>query len=183
LNNSISVETEIRAFISPEEYSHLSGYFADEGLFIKEDNQTTYYLNSSQDLRVQQNDFFSKIWLKKGNMHQESREEIEVIFLREDFLKIESMFKNMGYEILIKWFRKRKEYKWNEINVFLDYTKGYGHVIELEIVSPPGKEEENLTLLREKFKFLGISENSEEEFNKKYNHYKANWKKLVKEAK
>jgi adenylate cyclase class IV len=89
----------------------------------------------------------------------------------------------MGYEILIKWFRKRKEYKWNEINVFLDYTKGYGHVIELEIVSPPGKEEENLTLLREKFKFLGISENSEEEFNKKYNHYKANWKKLVKEAK
>jgi predicted adenylyl cyclase CyaB len=103
--------------------------------------------------------------MKKGKIHEECREEIEVKSDKSNFNKLGEIFKNLGHNVKIKWFRKRHTFNWDGIIVTIDYTKGYGYIIELEKMADESTKE--LT--------------PKEEFNKKYEFYKDNWKDLVKE--
>ncbi len=175
----MNIEVELRSFISEEKYKELLEFFAREGKFVNEDNQITYYFDSDEDLRIQKNDFFSKIWLKKGKMHDEHREEIEVKFPKEDFDKLEAMFLTLGYNIKIKWFRKRHVFSWQGVDVMVDYTKGYGYILELEKMADETSKEGTLKLLREKFDLLNIPLTSKEEFDKQFRNYQENWQRLI----
>ncbi len=108
----MTTEVEIRAFIDKNKYNELLAFFKKNGKYLGVDHQETYYLDSESDLRIQKNNSFSKIWLKKGNMHDEAREEIEVKFAREDFPKIEKIFRLLGFAVKIKWLRLRKTFEW-----------------------------------------------------------------------
>lgn len=55
-----------------------------------------YYFNCEEDLRIQQNKLFSKIWMKKGAIHEDHREEMEVRFDRDDFNILEKIFLSLG---------------------------------------------------------------------------------------
>ena len=175
-----NIEIEIRSFISEKQYKKLLSYFKRNSKLLIDDIQETIYYDCPRDLRIQKNRYFSKIWLKKGKIHDDSREEIEIHMDIEDFDKLKSLFKELGYGIDIKWLRERKEFKWNGINVCLDYSKGYGYIIELEVMGKEDEKESVLKMLREKLKELGIEETSKEEFNKAYEEYKKNWKRLLK---
>jgi len=175
-----NIEIEIRSFISEKQYKQLLSYFKSNSKLITDDIQETLYYDCPQDLRIQKNKYFSKIWLKKGNIHDDSREEIEIHTDIDDFDELKKLFETLGYGIDIKWLRERKEFKWNDINVCLDYSKGYGYIIELEVMGREEEREEVLKMLRGKLKELGIEETSKEEFNKEYENYKKNWKKLLK---
>ncbi|GEM_PF-2211807 len=72
-----NIEVEIRSFISKDQYQELITFFHKNGQFKGEDNQETYYFDAEQDLRIQRNHTHSKIWMKKGKLHDEHREEIE----------------------------------------------------------------------------------------------------------
>ena len=174
-----NIEVELRSFISEDQYKDLMERFKKEANFLGEDDQITYYFDCPQDLRIQKNNNFSKIWLKKGKIHDESREEIEIFCKKEDFEKLEKLFLTLGYKIEIKWFRKRNTFKWDDIKVDLDFTKGYGYIIELEKITTEEKKEKVLRYLKEKIEKLGITITPREEFDKKYQHYKENWKKLL----
>ena len=200
-----NIEVEIRSFITEEQYKSLIERFKEEADFVGEDEQITYYLtrstrlsvnrstevlttrspeqsrriDSEQDLRIQKNNNFSKIWLKKGKIHDEHREELEIKFNREDFEKLEKMFLTLSFNVEIKWFRKRLTFKWDDIDLTLDYTKGYGYIIELEKMSAEENKEETLNYLKTKMQEIGISLTPKEEFDKKYQYYKENWKRLV----
>ena len=78
-------EVEIRSFVSKEKYFELIDFFKKYASLINEDFQETIYLDCPQDLRIQKNSFYSKIWLKKGKMHDEQREELEIRFKKDDF--------------------------------------------------------------------------------------------------
>ena len=175
-----NIEIEIRTFITKEKYEELIEFFKKEAEFLNEDDQITYYFDCEQDLRIQKNNFFSKIWMKKGKIHDDSREEIEVKFDRKDFDKLEKLFLSLGYKIDIKWFRKRHTFTWKNIAVTADFTKGYGHILELEKMSSEEEKEETLILLKQKLKELKLEETSKEEFNKKYEDYRKNWRNLIK---
>ncbi|MBI4147202.1 CYTH domain-containing protein [Candidatus Woesearchaeota archaeon] len=176
-----NIEVEIRSFISQEKYRELLVFFHKDGKFLNEDYQETYYFDAEQDLRIQRNNTYSKIWLKKGKLHDEHREEIEIKFDKENFEMLEKLFLTLGYNIPIKWFRKRNTFEWEGISVMLDYTKGYGYIIELEKMSFEQEKEKALQLLKEKLQQLNISLASKEEFDAKYKHYKENWQRLVTE--
>ncbi len=173
------VEVEIRSFISKGQYQGLLSFFRKNARFLRRDSQETHYLESKEDLRIQKNRYFSKIWLKKGKMHDEAREEIEIRFARDDFEKLSALFSSLGFGPKIKWFREREEFRWKGIGVCLDKTKGYGYIIELEKICRPGQEEKQLGKLKEEFKRLGIAITPKEEFEKKFSRYERNWKKLV----
>ncbi len=175
------VEVEIRSFISLERYQELLAFFRKEGTFLNEDYQETYYFDGEQDLRIQRNNTYSKIWLKKGKLHDEHREELEIKFDKNDFETLEKMFLTLGYTVSIKWFRKRHTFEWQGITVMMDYTKGYGYIIELEKMSTEMDKEQALSLLKKKSQQLNISLTSKEEFDAKYKHYKENWQRLIKE--
>lgn len=173
------IEVELRSLITEEKFSYLLDFFKKEAKYLGEDYQETYYFDSPQDLRIQKNNNFSKIWLKKGNMHDEQREEIEIKFKKEDFPNLENLFLTLGYKVNIKWFRTRHTFLWDDISVMLDYTKGYEYIIELEILSDEIDKEKSLKKLKEKMSELNISITPKEEFNKKYTYYKNNWKELT----
>ncbi|MEA1909706.1 MAG: CYTH domain-containing protein [Patescibacteria group bacterium] len=174
-----NVEVEVRSFISKEQHEELLSFFRENSKLIKEDYQETYYFDSDQDLRIQKNNLFSKIWLKKGDMHDDYREEIEIVFDRDNFEKLEELFLTLGHSVNIKWFRNRHQFDWNGVKVCLDYTKGYGYVIELEMMGDEDNKEELLDDLKSKFEELGIGITPKKEFGQKFEHYKENWKELV----
>jgi hypothetical protein len=51
-------------------------FFEKNGESLGVDHRETHYFDGKEDLRIQKNDGFSKIWLKKGRLHDEAREEI-----------------------------------------------------------------------------------------------------------
>lgn len=177
------IEVELRSFISKEVYDKLLNFFNQNAKKSLEDFQETHYLNSEQDLRIQKNNYFSKIWMKGGKIHDDFREEIEIKFNKKDFEEIKKLFSKLGFSTKIIWLRDRKQFRWGDIEVSLDFTKGYGYIIELEKLSDEENKESVLQELREKFKELNIEITSKEEFNNKFNEYKENWRKLIKHGK
>jgi predicted adenylyl cyclase CyaB len=176
-----NIEVEIRSFISKEKYEELLGFFNKNAKKLNEDYQETYYFDSPQDLRIQKNQHYSKVWLKKGKIHDESREEIEIKTRIEDFENLEKLFLALDYKVKIKWFRTRNEFDWNGIKVSVDYTKGYGYIIELEKMCNKIQKEEGLKILKEKMDELKIELTPRKEFENKFNDYKKNWQKLTKD--
>ncbi|MEK6888961.1 MAG: CYTH domain-containing protein [Nanoarchaeota archaeon] len=175
----MNIEVEIRAFISKEKYFELLDFFKKSAKLLYGDNQETHYFKAPVDIRIQKNEFYSKIWLKKGAMHSEQREEIEIKCDKDDFDKLQNLFKSLNYETEIKWFRKRSAFEWKGITITLDYTKGYGYIIELEKLSNEKDKDSALNLLKEKLSELNIQQTPKEEFDKAYQNYKQNWKTLT----
>lgn len=180
--NEKNIEVEVRSFIDEVCYRELEKRLRKEAEFLGEDEQTTFYFDAKEDLRIQQGNAFSKIWLKKGKLHDESREEIEIFFKREDFPKLERLFAALGYSVLIKWFRQRKTFRWGDISVMLDHTRGYGYIIELEKMTAPEERESAARHLKEKMLELGVSPTPREEFEKRYQFYKDHWRGLTTQA-
>ena len=176
----MNIEVEIRSFISVEQYNSLQHLFAREGKFLEEDEQETQYLQTSEDIRIQQNKSSAKIIIKQGKVHDESREETEIICPAAEFKKLEKLFSALNIPARIKWSRTRHKYEWQGITICLDYTKGYGYILELEKMTSPELKEETIILLKEKLGVLGIPLTPREEFEQKFKHYEQNWKELVK---
>ncbi len=174
-----NIEVEIRSFISKEKYEELIKFFDKNAEKLSDDYQETYYFDTPQDLRIQKNKYFSKVWLKKGKIHDESREEIEIKSKVEDFENLEKLFLALDYKVKIKWFRNRTEYRWQEMNVCIDYSKGYGYIVELEKMSSEKEKENSLEYLKNKLKELEIPLTSREEFERKFKDYEDNWQTLT----
>ncbi len=174
-----NIEVEVRSFISKQEYEKLLKFFKKESKLLKEDYQESFYFDCEEDLRIQKNNFYSKVWMKKGKIHDDSREEIEIKFDKEDFKRLEKLFLSLGFNIEIKWFRKRFQFQWEDITVCLDYTKGYGYIIELEKMSSEKNKEKTFQYLKKKLRSLDIKITPKETFTKKFEHYKKNWRELT----
>ena len=174
-----NIEVEIKALISEEKYNSLLEFFKENGELKNEDYQETYYFDCEEDLRIQKNNFFSKIVLKKGKVHDETREEMEIKFDKEQFKELEKLFSLLGYGVEIKWFRNRKSFIWDGIKAEVDYTKGYGYILELEKMSDEENKDETLRMLKEKLVELDIKLTPREEFDRKFEDYKLNWRELT----
>lgn len=175
-----NIEVEIRSFITKEKYEKLLEFFKKNAEFVKEDFQETHYFDCEQDLRIQKNNFGSKIWMKKGKIHDDAREEIEIKTDKENFEKLGKLFNELGNNVEIKWLRDRKQFNWKETKVCLDYTKGYGYIIELEKMSSEENKEKIFENLKQKLEELNIVLSSKKEFNSKFENYKKNWEELIK---
>ncbi len=176
---SKNIEVEIQSFISKEKYEKLLEFFKHNAKLTKEDFQETYYFDENSNLRIQRNNKSAKLWHKSGKVHDEFMEEIEILVKREDFEKLEKFLNKLGHNVEIKWLRNRNQFDWDGIKVCLDYTKGYGYIIELEKMSDEENKERVLEELRNKIKELDVSLTPKDEFKRKYNYYRENWRELI----
>lgn len=174
-----NIEVEIQTFITKEKYEELLKFFNENSKFLKEDSQETFYFDENSNLRIQKNNNCAKFWHKSGNVHDEFMEEIEINTKRDDFENMERFLNKIGHNVKIKWIRKRNEFDWNGIKVCIDYTKGYGYILELEKMSNEENKEIVLIELRKKFNELNIPLTSKQEFIERYNYYKENWRRLI----
>ena len=175
----MNIEVEVRSFISKEKFDELFIFFKKNADYLGEDVQETFYFDGKEDVRIQRNNSFSKIWMKKGKLHDECREEIEIKCARDDFDKLEKIFTSLGLPVNIKWFRTRHSFQWGDVIVTLDTTKGYGFIIELEKLSDEANKAAALELLQQKFRELNIPLTPREEFDTKFQEYKLRWKELL----
>ena len=159
--------------------TELLEFFKQNAEFVKEDFQETFYFDENSNLRIQRNNSGAKLWHKSGNVHDEFMEEIEIYTKREDFENLEKFLNKLGQTVKIKWLRNRNQFNWNGIKVCLDYTKGYGYILELEKMSDKENKENILQELKQKLRELNIEETPKEVFNEKYNYYKENWRELI----
>jgi len=167
-----NIEVEIRSFVTDEEYVRLKKYFDLEGEFVKEDEQTTLYFDCKEDLRLQKNNSGGKIWYKSGKIHDDQREEIEIKIDADDFDNSRKIFENLGYKVEIIWLRHRLQYQLDDIKITLDDTKGYGKILELEMISSEENNDDILNKLKNKMTELNIEITPKEEFNIRFEEYK-----------
>jgi len=185
MNTPIDIECEIRAFLTDEEHASLLEKLRGTGISADEDEQVTYYFegNGDPDLRIQRNSLGAKIWYKDGKMHEDSRREIEIACGGGDaFGRLEQLFVALGYRVSIKWLRKRRTFKLDDITVTLDDTKGYGKIVEFERVCREDEREKAVLDLKLKMRELGISPTPKDVFARRYEDYKKNWRNLLGEA-
>ena len=174
-----NIEVEVKSFIDQDKYFDLVTWFRDNTELLKDDYQETYYFNCEDDLRIQRNKFGAKVVLKVGDYHDKIREETEIPFDRENFEDMEKILCTLGNGVEIKWFRERQKFDWDGINVCLDYTKGYGYIIELEKLCSLDEKEEVLEMLMNKMDQLGVKITPLEEFEAAFEKYKKNWREIV----
>ena len=92
------------------------------------------------------------------------------------------MFEALGLLIKIKWFRIRKSFDWNNISVDLDFTYGYGHILELEmLIENESDVESTKNQLKSIFDKLNIAVTKKEVFNQKFADYEKNWAEYTKD--
>ncbi|HLC85330.1 MAG TPA: CYTH domain-containing protein [Candidatus Nanoarchaeia archaeon] len=174
------IEVEIRSLLSDGDFNRLLSFFEANAQFLGDDGQETHYRSGPSDLRIQKSEKGSKIWLKKGEMHDDRREEVEVWSSQDSFDSISDLFSALGHSVTIKWLRTRKTFLWKDCTVTLDDTKGYGRIIELERLVPEEEAQDALDALQLLAKELGITPTPKEDFSKKFNEYKEDWKTLIK---
>ena len=93
-----NIEIEVRSFITKKEYEKLQRILKKEAKFIDSiEEETVYFEAKNKDLRLRKNEKEAFLILKEGKIHDDSREEIEVRIKRDDFSKIEKIFKRLGY--------------------------------------------------------------------------------------
>jgi len=176
----MAVEVELRSFITGKKYEQLLEFFSKEGKLASKDNQVTYTLNDQNSIRIQKNDFHAKLWIKLGKeQHDTIHEEIEIKFDKNDFEELEKAVTVMGFAPKIKWFRKRQTFEWEGVSAMVDFTRGYGYILELEKLCEKGEEDSALKLLNEKMKKLEIEVTPKEEFDKRFAYYRENWRSLT----
>jgi|YelNatPaOPRAMG01_1025707.scaffolds.fasta_scaffold08733_8 predicted adenylyl cyclase CyaB len=174
------IEVEIRSFIDEKMYERLHKFLKEKAKFLDETFQITVYFNAKIDLRIQQSKNYSKLWVKGGKIHDTFREEIEVKFKSEDFLNLIKILRMLNFPIRMVWLRKRLEFEWNGIKVYLDDTEGYGKIVELECYAENKEEiKKSEELLKERLKQLNVELTPREEFEKKFKWYEKNWKDLM----
>ena len=147
------------------------------------EDQETWYFDSDQDLRIQKSTTYAKVWLKKGKLHEHAREEIEIKTEPTCFGSLAQIFEALGYQVKIKWFRHRNTFLHNGITIMLDYTKGYGHIIEFEKITTIEDKDAAMEELKTCMKKMNISLTPKEEFDEKYARYQQHWKELILENK
>ncbi len=140
-------------------------------------------MSSDKDLRVQKNNSHSKILLKKSmvcnSMCNSTKPEIEILAKKNDFDTLLEFLETLGHEVEVKLFRKRHIFNWDDITVCIDFTRGYGYILKLELVTSDQDKDIVIHKLREKLHFLGLEETPEHVFDEKFKYYKENWKDLV----
>jgi adenylate cyclase class IV len=176
------IEVEYRAFIDDKTYHSLEKIFKTKYKYLGEEKQITYYLNTETDTRIQLSNEKSKLWQKSGQIHDISREEINIYLDKDEGIKMIKIFENLGYNIEVTWYRLRKSFHVSDnFRIELDKTIGYGKIIEVEILCNESEVEASKKKIVDFFKKLGVHNQNKDVFNEAYKLYLQKWKSLTKE--
>lgn len=164
------IEAELRSFLTEGKYLELRSFLDANAKFLSEEEQETVYFHAPEDLRVQKSTGYSKIWMKKGSLHADAREEFEVKIDENAFEDAQKILRRIGFPEKVRWHRIRRTYDWEGITVMLDHTRNYGHIIEMELLVEKNASSA-IETLAERFARLGIAPTPKHEFHKAYEEY------------
>lgn len=172
------INVELRSFIKPEKYKELIEKYNN---ILHTEKQISYFFNSNEDLRFMKTKRYSEICIKEGNMHDDIKKEKNVKIDSKYNENMSYILNNLGYIPQVKWFRTRSNASLEfGIDLFLDYTVGYGYIIEVsKNIEDSSKADITKIELGNFLESLDIDITSKDEFNKKYDEYILNWEKFT----
>jgi predicted adenylyl cyclase CyaB len=177
-------EVELKFLLSSKDKTALQNFLqAQNAQLVKREIQENWYYatQGDTDLRIRRTDTKAFLILKKGWMHNENREEVEVEVKREAFELLDTILRSLGYDYDTKWYRERTEYILDNFTITLDFNAGYGWVAEIEQVVPAGKEDQAREAIVQLARRIGLKPTPKEIFDKMYQHYKKNWQYYIEE--
>ncbi len=174
-----SIECEVRALVDVAQYEKLKGFFMNVATFVGEGHQETRYFEGTHDLRIQKNDSYAKVWLKKEATFGADREVVEIRVEPERFSDLERLFDALEYKTAVIWLRHRLKFEWDGVAVALDHTKGYGYVVEMKLAGDEACRVETLDKLRAKMSLLGLKPTPKPILHERFSFYREHWKELI----
>ncbi|HCC07734.1 MAG TPA: hypothetical protein DEP72_06215 [Clostridiales bacterium] len=170
------IEVELRTFINKDKYEELLKFYSGKNIEIKKEKQITTYFKGDKDFRLMVTPDYCQLWLKDGEIHDDAREEVVVKLEKSYKESLVTMLHKLGYEEEIKWYRVRNSFTDNNIYITIDYTHGYGYILEMEKQVEKEEDIESAkTKLQKVFENLNIELTEKKEFKEKYEDYKINW--------
>lgn len=177
-----NIEVEARCLITEQKYNQLVKYFNKNAKLLEKFHDETAYIDGKENMRLRRDEKHSYIILKSGKIHDEFREEIEIKADKKDFEKLEKLFCQINHPVSVYWDRNRRVYLWSGFKTFLDKSKGYGCMIELEKICNSKTQNNAYNKMLKLLDLIDLKPTNKLELNKKFNFYLKNWKKLLKRS-
>jgi len=174
-----NIEVEVRALISKDDFLRLKRFFGKKAKFLNHHRDETVYFDSDGRTRLRLEKNRSYFVHKSGRIHDRHREELEINLKKFDFLPAQKFMEFLGKPVVVRWIRERFVWKFNGLKVYLDNSKGYGRIFEIEAVVYPRDKEKSYQKMLEIFKSLNIKPTPREKIQKHYKHYLKNWQRLI----
>jgi len=174
-----NIEVEVRALISKDEFLRLRKFFGKKAKFLNHHKDETLYFDADGSIRLRLEKNRCYFVHKSGKIHDRHREELEIDLKKSDFTPAQKFVEFLGKPVIVRWIRERFVWKFNELKVYLDNTKGYGRIFELEAVVGPKEKNKAYQKMLKIFKDLNIRPTPREKIQKHYEYYLKNWRRLI----
>ncbi len=178
-------EVEVRNILKPQGYRKLDNYLKKHARLIdQKQEETICFRVKGGDLLLRRNNDEVKLTYKDKDVTHDIRAEMEVLMELNDFDAIQEMLLALKFAIKMKWYKKRKIYRWQGVIVALDNVKGQGLSMEMEKLVDGRlckKAQTELQLRMEKLlDELNIRIYPKKDLNAMMNYYSKHWEKLIK---
>ncbi len=172
------LDVQLRAFLDKDKYRELIEKYNS---VLHTEKQISYFYNLEEDFRFMKTKTYSEICIKEGNIHDDIKEEKTVKIDSKYNDNMTYILDKLGYVPEVKWYRTRSTAKLDfDINICLDYTVGYGYIIEVSKKIDDSKKFDLTKIELGNFlESLDIDITSKDKFNEKYNEYILNWRTLT----
>ena len=174
-----NIEVEVRALVTKAEFDRLKKFFNKNAKFLDRHKDETLYFDKDGKVRLRKEEKRAYFVHKGGKIHDKYRQELELGIKRQDFDVARNFMESMGKPVVIKWQRERFVWLFRGMKAYLDNTRGYGRIFELEAVVAPKDKESIYQNMLGIFKDLKIKLTPKEKIQKHYQYYLKNWKKLI----
>ncbi len=172
-------EVEVRAFISQKDFKRLKKSFDKKAKFLNHHRDETLYFDKDGRLRLRREKKCDYLIYKFGKIHDRHRQEMEIKIEKPDFDKIKKILEILGLPLVVIWNRERLKWSWRGFQMYLDNTRGYGRIFEIEAMVAKKDKEKAYRKILELFKELNIKPTPKKEMQKQYRYYLKNWRRLI----
>ncbi|OIO46593.1 MAG: hypothetical protein AUJ28_02315 [Parcubacteria group bacterium CG1_02_37_51] len=178
-------EVEVRNILKPQGYRKLDNYLKKHARLIEQKQEETICFRVKKgDLLLRRNEGEVKLTYKDRDVIHDIRAEMEVLMGLNDFDATQEMLQALKFTIKMKWYKRRKIYRWQGVIIALDNVRGQGLSMEMEKLVDGRLRKKAQTELQVRMEAL-LDELSIKSYPKKdldamMVYYRQHWAKLIK---
>ncbi len=173
-----NIEVEVRALLSDAEYRRVKAFLRKHAKYLGSHRDQNTYFDREGRLRISVEPHGAFLKYKSGRIHAKAREELFVPIRRRDIKKAEVLFERLGFPVVVRWSRYREKFSWRGTTLTLDNTRGYGRMIDIEMMATPKTTAKTYRKLQDLMAALGIKPTPAAKIKRHYRWYLRSWRKF-----
>jgi len=173
------VDCEVRVLLNEGQYEGLKARLFGDATLLGEDWEETRYYEGPHDLRIQKTGSRARLLLRQPKAIGSAQERIEIPVAGHQFDDLANFLDALGYKVGIVWHRHRMTFAWGGMSASLDYTKGYGHVLEIKKSVLQEERERVNRELHELLDLLNLRATPKPVLHDRFTWYRMRWRELL----